>query len=117
MATYTVHPDALDLLFVSGDELSVLLDFEQNLTGYQFSTGIYEVADVVNGAVVATTPFARNFTITPVDLSLGSLNLSLSETDTSAFDPSVTYRWYLRWVAPGVVTRTVVAGSINVRLP
>ena len=117
MATYSVQPDTLDLFFVSGDELSVLLDFDQNLTGYQFETGIYEIAQVVNGAVVATTPFARNFTLTPIDLSLGQFNLSLNETDTAAFNPAVTYRWFLRWVAPGVVTRTVVAGTINVRLP
>lgn len=117
MATYSVQPDTLDLFFVSGDELSVLLDFDQSLTGYQFETGIYEIAQITNGAVVATTAFSRNFTITPIDLSLGKLNLSLNETDTSAFNPAVTYRWYLRWVAPGVVTRTVVSGAINVRLP
>ena len=117
MATYSVLPDTLDLQFVSGDELSVLLDFSDDLTGYTFATGIYQVAEVVNGAVVSTTAFQRNFTITPIDLASGSLNLSLNETDTAAFDPSVTYRWYLRWVAPGVITRTVVSGTIRVSLP
>lgn len=117
MATYAVLPDTLDLQFVSGDELSVLLDFSDNLTGYTFSTGIYEITQVVNGAVVATTAFARNFTITPIDLATGTLNLSLNEADTAAFSPAVTYRWYLRWVAPGAITRTVVSGTIRVSLP
>lgn len=117
MATYAVLPDTLDLQFVSGDELSVLLEFGLDLTGYQFQAGIYEIAQIVNGAVVATTPFSRNFTITPIDLAEGTLNLSLNETDTESFSPAVTYRWFLRWVAPGVVTRTAIAGDINVRLP
>lgn len=117
MATYSVLPDTLDLLFISGDELSVMLDFSENLTGYTFSTGIYQVLQVINGSVVTTQTFGRNFTITTVDLASGRLNLSLNETDTETFNPSVTYRWYLRWVAPGVVTRTVVSGTIRVSLP
>jgi hypothetical protein len=117
VATYSVLPDTLDLRFVSGDELSVMLDFSENLTGYTFSTSIYEVTQVVNGAVVATATFSRNFTITPVDLATGRLNLSLNETDTGFFSAAITYRWYLRWVAPGVVTRTVVSGTIRASLP
>lgn len=117
MATYSVLPDTLDLRFISGDELSVMLDFSEDLTGYTFSTSIYEVTQVSNGAVVATATFSRNFTITTVDLATGTLNLSLNETDTATFDPAVTYRWFLRWVAPGVVTRTVVSGTIRVSLP
>lgn len=117
MATYSVLPDTLDLVFVAGDEVSVLLDFGQNLVGYQFETGIYQVTEVTNGAVTGTQPFSRNFTITPIDLADGQINLSFPEVDTIAFDPSVTYRWYMRWVAPGIITRTVIAGAINARLP
>lgn len=117
MATYSVLPDTLDLRFVSGDELSVLLDFSDDLTGYTFTTGIYEVAQVVNGSVVATTAFSRNFSIIPIDLTSGTLNLSLNESDTAAFNPAVTYRWYFRWVAPGIITRTVVSGTIRSSLP
>ena len=117
MATYSVLPDTLDLRFISGDELSVMLDFSEDLTGYTFSTSIYKVTQVSNGAVVATATFSMNFTITTVDLATGTLNLSLNETDTATFDPAVTYRWFLRWVAPGVVTGTVVSGTIRVSLP
>jgi hypothetical protein len=117
VATYAVLPDTLDLLFVAGDEVSVLLDFDQNLTGYTFETGIYEVTEVTNGAVTATQAFSQNFTIMTILPSEGRINLSLTETNTLAFSPAVTYRWYMRWVAPGIVTRTVISGTINARLP
>lgn len=116
MADYAVLPSSLNLIFVRGDEFGVLLDFSINLTGYQFQTVVYEVASVVAGQVVAGDD-VENFTLTPVDLEAGKINLSLQESQTQAFDPTKVYRWYLRWVAPGVVTRTVLSGSITVGDP
>jgi hypothetical protein len=58
-----------------------------------------------------------SFTQTPVDLSSGKLNLSLQENQTAAFDLTKSYRWYLRWVAPGIVTRTVLSGIISIGDP
>lgn len=116
MADYAVLPSNLNLIFVRGDEFGILLDFSIDLTGYQFQTVVFEVAGVVDGQVVAG-PDAVNFTLTEVDLSAGEINLSLQENQTQAFNLTKTYRWYLRWVAPGVVTRTVLSGAIVVGDP
>lgn len=116
MADYAVLPSNLNLIFVRGDEFGILLDFSVDLTGYQFQTVVFEVASVIDGQVVAG-PATVNFTLTEVDLAAGQINLSLQENQTQAFDLTKTYRWYLRWVAPGVVTRTVLSGAIVVGDP
>ena len=116
MATYAVLPDALDIVFVQGDELSVLLDFDQDLTGYTFETKIILVLNTSGGNVTEFQD-AVSFTQTPVDLSSGQINLSLTETQTSALQLGAPYRWFMRWVAPGLVTRTVLSGSVAVVSP
>lgn len=116
MSTYAVLPDTLNIVFVQGDELSVLLDFDQNLTDYTFETKVILVLAVAGGNV---TEFEEvvSFTQTPVDLSAGQINLSLTETQTDALQLGAPYRWYMRWVAPGLVTRTVLSGSVAVVSP
>lgn len=116
MATYSVLPETLDIQAVSGDELSVFLDFSIDLTGYQFGTEIY-FATVVNGQFTGKTVNDENFTITPVNLAEGTLNLSLTESQTESLTAGVSYRWFLRWIAPGVITRTVLSGSLTMFNP
>lgn len=116
MADYAILPSNLNIQFVRGDEFGMLLDFDQSLVGYQFATDVYEVASVSGGVPVMGSSLT-SFTVTEVDLSLGKINLSLSETQTSSFNLSKRYRWYLRWIAPGVVTRTVLSGDVSVGDP
>lgn len=116
MATYTLLPDTLDIVFVGGDEVSILLDFDQDLTGYTFEAPVILATVIRNGQVVEYE-LATNFTQTPVDLAAGKLNLSLSETQTGNLVLGSVYRWYLRWVAPGIVTRTVLSGTVTPRSP
>jgi hypothetical protein len=116
MADYAIVPSTLNIQFVRGDEFGMLLDFDQNLTGYTFVTDVYEIASV-SGGVVSGGPSFMPFTITNVDLAAGKINLSLTETQTQSFNLAKSYRWYLRWIAPGVVTRTVLSGSISVGDP
>lgn len=116
MADYAVLPSPLNLQFVRGDEFGILLNFSIDLSGYSFQPVIYEVQGVVDDQIVAG-PTAADFAITYVDLSAGEINLSLTEAQTQSLLPNKTYRWYLRWVAPGVVTRTVLSGSISVGDP
>jgi hypothetical protein len=116
MADYAILPSNLNIQFVRGDEFGMLLDFDTSLVGYEFQTVIYEVAGV-SGGVVTGGAVLTSFTITEVDLSLGKLNLSLTETQTQSFNLTKSYRWYMRWIAPGVVTRTVLSGSIAVGDP
>lgn len=115
MASYAILPETLDLAFVRGDEFGMLLDFDMDLTSYSFQTSIYE-SSIVNG-VPTQIGAGTNFTVTNVDIPAGQINLSLQETQTQGLDVSKTYRWFLRWVAPGVVTRTIISGSISLRDP
>ena len=116
MATWTQIPDTLDFVFIQGDELKVLLDFDQNLTGYTFETRIIEVTGISGGNV---TQFNNtvSFTQTPVNLATGHINLSLQETQTQALSLGGNYRWFMRWFSPDQVTRTVLSGTVTVRSP
>lgn len=116
MPTFSQLPDSLDFVFVQGDELNVLLDFDQDLTGYTFETKIIKVLAVAGGDVTQFEDTV-SFTQTPVDLSVGQLNLSLNEAQTAALELGVAYRWFFRWVAPGIITRTVLSGTVVARSP
>lgn len=116
MATYSVLPQTLDLAFVRGDEFGILIDASINLTGYSFSSSIYKVTSVANGVVTGTQEVLQ-FTITEVDLAAGQINLSLQESQTLSLITTDKLRWYLRWVAPGVITRTVISGAVTVGDP
>jgi hypothetical protein len=117
MTTFAVLPQTLDLIFIRGDELSVEIDFDTDLTGYALQTQIIEVLQVSGGNVTNSTPASVNFAITVIDLSEGRFNLSLQESETEQLTPGVAYRWWLRWIAPGIVTRTVLSGSVASRTP
>lgn len=116
MAVYSVLPDTLDIEFVKGDELNLLLDFDQDLTGYTFETKIIRVLEVVGGNVT-NSENVTDFDRTIVSLANGQINLSLTEVQTSNLLLGGNYRWYMRWVSPGIRTRTVLSGSISVRSP
>lgn len=116
MATYSVLPDNLDIVFVQGDELNVLLDFDQDLTGFTFEAKLINVI-AVSGGNVTDFESVYDLTQTIVNLSTGQINLSLNETQTSALLLNGNYRWFFRWFAPGLVTRTVLSGSVSVRSP
>jgi hypothetical protein len=113
---YAIVPSNLNIQFVRGDEFGMLLDFDTNLSGYSFQTSIYEVGRVINGFPTSGGQFLT-FSVTTVDAASGQINLSLTETQTQSFDLTKTYRWYLRWIAPGVVTRTVLSGVVSVGDP
>jgi hypothetical protein len=100
------------LSFIRGDEFWFTVDADIDLTGYTFSSSIYKVTNITNGVVTGTQEVAQ-FTITPVDIAAGKINLSLQENQTAALNTAETLRWYLRWVGPGVVTRTVLSGNLT----
>jgi hypothetical protein len=116
LPTFTQLPDSLDFVFVQGDELNVLLDFDQDLTGYTFETRIIKVLEVRGGDVTSFED-VMSFTQTPIDLSVGQINLSLNETQTGSLELGTAYRWFFRWVAPGIITRTVLSGTVLARSP
>lgn len=122
MADFIALPGTLNVQIVVGDEVEMTLDFDQNLTGYTFSAPIY-VAGLISsggggaGFVNTVGDTATDWAVAEVDLATGRLNLGLSETQTNALSPLITYRWYLRWVAPGVVTRTILSGTLTPYAP
>jgi hypothetical protein len=119
VAEWIQLPDSLDIVFVQGDELKILLDFDQSLTDYTFETKMIKVLTIANGNVTSFEA-AGDLTQTVVNLSLGTINLSLNESQTASLDLTSSYRWFMRWLSPqsaGSVTRTVLSGSVSVRSP
>jgi len=122
MPTFTQLPAELNIVFVQSDEVEIPLDFDIDLTGYTFSHPIYvvsEIASVPGGGGAVNTPgaTATNFALSVVDLATGRLNIGLTELQTAALLPSISYRWYFRWVSPSFVTRTVLSGTVTVVAP
>ena len=122
MATFTQLPGGLDITFVQGDEVSIALDFDRDLTGYTITAPVYVTAAYAtdgggSGFVQTGGATAANFAIASTDLSQGQILIGLSETQTSDLTPANSYRWYMRWVEPGLVTRTVLSGTVTVVNP
>jgi len=120
MATLSLLPATLDLSITQGDELGVLLTFQEtDLSNYSWTAIVYETERTVSsqfpGGIDTAGATAATFTITEVDAAAGQLNISLQESVTAALSETQTYRWYLRGVAPGTVTRTYVSGTFSVK--
>lgn len=121
MSTYSVLPASLDLIVLKGDEFGMDLDFNISLTSFTWTAEVFESTKTVNsnypGGLSTEGATAATFTVNVVDAANGQLNLALDETITDGLDEAVSYRWYLRGVSPGGVTRTYVSGSFTVRAP
>jgi hypothetical protein len=117
-STYSQLPGDLTLALVRGDEVSFSAVFAAvNLTGYTVMAAVYSGF----GATATDTPVATP-TVTVTTASSGgvtssTVQISLTETQTLAISPTGTSRWYLRWVSPGGVTRTVLSGVVSAQNP
>jgi len=123
MATLKQLPAPLDLSFIAGDEFNFTLRFRApsgtttvplDLTGYTITAVVF-VSRVRAGATsppaIGSTLFTPGLTI---DRTGGTVVVSISETNSALLqNPDVlAVRWYVRWVSPGGVTRTVSSGSV-----
>lgn len=122
MAAFTQLPGELNLTFVQGDEIAVALDFDRDLTGYTITTAIYVTAVYAaggggSGFVTGVGETATTFSIENTNLAAGQITIGLSEVQTAALSPAIAYRWYMRWVDGGQVTRTVLSGTVTVANP
>jgi hypothetical protein len=122
--TYEILPGELDLAFIKGDEFGMVLAVEStDLTGYTYDTKIYSMATVsVGGGLGAGVESAAGatvvaFTVTPVAITAGQINLSLTEVQTGSLTAGAEYRWWFKTITPGLVTRTILAGDVSVRVP
>ena len=131
MPAFDQTPADLSIAMIPGDELNVKLTFTTasgnttvplNLTGYTFEAKVFipQFGNSDGGlgsgsytvGATAATP-----TVSAVNLSAGQISIGLTETQTSALSPATGYRWFLKWVAPGSVTLTVLSGTFTARLP
>lgn len=119
MATLSLLPATLDLSVTQGDEFGMMLDFSISLSNYSWTAIIYETTRTVSsqfpGGVDAAGDTAATFVVTEQDAAAGQINLTLQESVTAGLSETQTYRWYLRGVAPGTVTRTYVSGTFAVK--
>lgn len=118
MAVFTQLPGSLDITFVQGDEVSIALDFDRDLTGFTISAPIYVTAVFASGGggsefVTTVGETATTFAISNTDLAAGKLLIGLSESQTALLSPGIQYRWYMRWIDTGLVTRTVLSGTVT----
>lgn len=121
MAEFSQLPGDLSITFVPGDELQVNCDFDIDITGYTVTNLVYvsQSNAVGGGAGFVTTVGA---TVTTFDQSVtnaasGQILLTLPENKSALMTPPVGYRWYLRWVDPAGVTRTVLSGNLIAKAP
>lgn len=94
MAEYKQEPGILDIRVKKGNEISILLTFSINLTGYTFSAYFSE------GII----------TVEIVDLATGKINLRMQESLTESLTNRL-YPWQLD-LTTGGVTRTFLQGNI-----
>jgi hypothetical protein len=115
-------PGTLDITFVQGDEVAIAIDVDRDLTGYTIETAIYVTAVFAAGGggtgfVTGVGATATTFAISETNLAAGQITLGLSEAQTTLLSPAIAYRWYMRWVDTGQVTRTVLSGTVTVANP
>jgi hypothetical protein len=97
-------PGSMPLTFRAGDDIATEIDVSIPLVGYTVSS---QIVSLVTGSIVQTV--ATSIT----SAANGIIGISLTDTETSVL-PAGTYSWQLTWVAPGGVTRTALAGMVEV---
>jgi hypothetical protein len=122
MPTFSQLPGDLTVEFVVADEVNFTLDLDVDVTGYQFTAGVYVVSTNGffgggGGTINAVGATAITPTITVVNAAAGTLSWGVSEAQTVTLSPAIKYRHFVRWVTPAGVTRTVVSGDLIAKAP
>jgi len=122
MPTFEQLPGDLTVTFIVGDELNFTLGLGTSVTGYSFTAGVYVVSTNGffgggGGTVNAVGATAITPTITVVNASAGTLAWGVTEEQTATLSPAIKYRHFVRWVAPGGITRTIVSGDFVPKAP
>lgn len=115
-ATFSQLPGDLTITHVIGDEVNFAIDLDVDVTNYSFTAGVYVVSTQgFQGGGGGTAPgigsTAFTPTITVANAANGTLAWGASEVQTGALSAGVRYRHFVRWVAPGGITRTIVSGD------
>ena len=114
-------PGVLNFRIVNGDEVNAVVNLNRDITGYQFTTYIYRATSIGTGggasAITAIGPTVTQPVLSVVAPTAGTMLVALSEQQTSLLTPGTGYRWFLRAVAPGEVTRTILSGDVTAVAP
>ena len=105
MAEVTQVPGALDIKIAQGDDLSILLDFDIDLTGYTFEAKVDE-----------TDAGTTVITVVETDLSAGQITLTMTDTLSAAIEITTDrtpHQWYLDRTNAGS-QRRYLAGDFKV---
>lgn len=117
-AVYSQLPGDLTLQIVRGDEVTFSAVFAAtDLTGYTVTAAVYAGVGPTATNTPVATPTVTVTTATVAGVTSSTVQVSMTETQTLAISPTASSRWYLRWVSPGGVTRTVLSGSVRAQNP
>jgi len=121
LADFVQLPGDLSFRIVNGDEVNAAVNLNRDITGYQFTTYIYSSpttgAGGGTGSFTAIGPTVTQPVLSIVSQTAGTIILALSEQQTALLSPGTPYRWFLRAVAPGEVTRTILSGTVTAVAP
>ena len=104
-----------------GDEWNIAISLQRDVSSYAWESYIYQSDTTTTGGgagslsgvgITITQP-----TVGISNASTGAMVIGLTETQTKLLSPTQTYRWYLRWIAPGEITRTIISGSVAAVAP
>lgn len=76
-------PGRLDIKIAQGDDISILLDFDIDMTGYTFTSNVVE-----------TDASTTVITVVDTDLSAGQITLTMTD-ELSAALAVATHSWYV----------------------
>jgi hypothetical protein len=111
----------LDVIAVNGDVVNLAVTLQTNITGYSFESYIYQSATTTaGGGAGSLSGIGATVTQPTIGISnatTGAMIIGLSENQTRILSPGKTYRWYLRWISPTDITRTILSGSITAVAP
>lgn len=121
MADVIQLPGLLNFRVVKGDEINVRLNLNTSIAGWTFASVIY-AADITgagggDGTLTNVGPTVTQPAMSVVSQTAGTMLIGLSENQTDLLNPASRYRWYLRAVAPGNITRTILAGDFTTVAP
>ena len=121
MADFTLLPGELNVRAVRGDEWNIAINLQKNVTSYAWESYIYQSDTTTEGGGIGSLSGVGATITQPTigisDATTGTMVIGLSETQTTLLSTTQTYRWYLRWIAPGQVTRTILSGSVTAVAP
>lgn len=107
--------------FTRGDEVNVAVSLGRDVTNYSWESYIYQSDTTTTGGGVGSLSGIGSTVTQPVigvsNASTGAMVIGLSEVQTTLLSPTTTYRWYLRWISPTSITRTILSGSVTAVAP